>query len=84
MSSLLSNHFMQLIFIYNYSVFFLKLLSQTTTEKYILIVFCFLFCFFSLIKSRAVTIRRERTAVYRGTATLYRGTYRDILQIMYL
>ena len=33
---------------------------------------------------RAVTIRRERTAVYRGTATLYRGTYRDILQIMYL
>jgi hypothetical protein len=34
--------------------------------------------------SRAVTIRRERTAVYRGTATLYRGTYRDILQNMYL
>lgn len=34
--------------------------------------------------TRAVTIRRERTAVYRGTATLYRGTYRDILQIMYL
>ena len=33
---------------------------------------------------RAVTIRRERTAVYRGTATLYRGTYRDILQNMYL
>jgi len=37
-----------------------------------------------LVKSGAVTIRRERTAVYRGTATLYRGTYRDILQIMYL
>lgn len=37
-----------------------------------------------VIASRAVTIRRERTAVYRGTATLYRGTYRDILQIMYL
>lgn len=38
----------------------------------------------SHIDTRAVTIRRERTAVYRGTATLYRGTYRDILQNMYL